>query len=249
MNLLFGYFHSAIMGHWRDVNAELLNAVGVGGSPDGLLLNTVSLEIGVVGSIEHFLLPYQANSVFAVHDLGKLEEYEYITQQMMYHDCCDFFTDPDWKKSMGIENDNVYVYYFCNAGVSHPPNHDHYPEWRNLMTHYNLTHWKDCVAKLDEGYDTVGVEWQTDPVPHWSGNFWWATAEYIASLPSPEEMKTFDAGCGISSATHPRHGAEFWIGQNPDVKHHSFFQSGYSWRDRPRKNWLNANIHNIQPDH
>jgi hypothetical protein len=232
MRYIFGYMHSGLMGHWKDVNFEMLRTM----LNSGLLHNTLTLDLVVTGdSLSNFRMPFSMNSVININHCGGLEQYEYVTQQRMYDDCVNMYGNQKWIGAHEI--DKVYVFYCCNAGVSHPPNHDHYPDWRHLMSHFNFTKWRDCVAALDEGYDTVGIEWQTDPVPHWSGNFWWATAEYIASLPSPEWMKTFNAGGGISHRTHPRHGAEWWVGMNKDCKHHSLFQTGYSWRNRPRKPW------------
>jgi hypothetical protein len=232
------FFHAAVLGHWQIVNTELLSAIR-----DSKLLNElIEVNIGVVGNREEFELPFNAGK-FCVEYLGGLEEFEYATQEYMQNMCTAYFNSTEWRKNVGIPiNTPVCCLYICNAGVSHPPNHDLYPEWRHLMTHYNITNWRECVKYLQEGYDTVGIEWQTNPVPHWSGNFWWANSRYIESLPSVADMRTFDAGSGINHKTHPRHGAEWWIGRDKNVKYKSLFQTGYSWRNRPRKDWLQWGI-------
>jgi hypothetical protein len=230
---IFGFMHSAMMGHWKQVNSELLDGMLASG-----LLDKCILHHGVVGyETTRFWTPFEHHNFFFNH-LGSLKEYEYPTLSWLQQQCTDCYTDEEWRIWLEIpKNEPIYVFYCCNAGVSHPPNHDFYPDWRWLMHYFNHMKWRDCVAALNEGYDTVGIEWQTDPVPHWSGNFWWATAEYLATLPPIDRMKTFDAGKGINHKQHPRHGAEFWIGMNSDVKHKSLFQTGYSWRNRPRKEW------------
>jgi hypothetical protein len=237
MNCIFGYFHSAIMGHWKDVNTEMLNTM----LKSDLMHEMLGLHTMFVGYDEKKKwFPFKHYNLFVSDHGGSLNEYEYPTLEWLQNDCVDKYIDPFWKMEVGIEpTDNIYIFYCCNAGVSHPPNHDLYPEWRRLMNYWSFTRWKDCVTALEEGYDTVGIEWQSDPVPHWSGNFWWATPEYIATLPPVQNMKTFNAGRGITAKTHPRHGAEWFIGMNPNVKYKSLFQTGYSWRDRPRKDWLN----------
>ena len=51
------------------------------------------------------------------------------------------------------------------------------------MEYFNIEKWKDCIHKLhNEGYNTCGVNLQSEPKLHYSGNFWWAKAEYINTL-------------------------------------------------------------------
>ena len=55
--------------------------------------------------------------------------------------------------------------------------------WINLMIHWNIINWRDASEKL-LSHDTYGCELSTNPVPHYSGNFWWANSQYIRTLPS-----------------------------------------------------------------
>lgn len=93
--------------------------------------------------------------------------------------------------------------------------HSFADDWRRLMQHFCIARWHDCVEKLRE-YDCVGVNWTTVPAPHFSGNFWWANAEYIRKLPVPIHTKD-------------RYDYEMWIGSlqpsafsfhNSDVNHY-----------------------------
>lgn len=77
--------------------------------------------------------------------------------------------------------------------------------WRHIMEHFNIDQWKVCVDSLKE-FDTVGCNYNsTWGQPHYSGNFWWATSEFIKKLPNP--MMFFDRMQG-----------EMWISR---VKHKS----------------------------
>jgi len=67
------------------------------------------------------------------------------------------------------------------------------------MTEGVVSHWRECVEFLNE-YDAVGCRWRRDPWRHFSGNFWWATSEYLSSL-------------APISYDH-RDNAESWIGQS-----------------------------------
>jgi hypothetical protein len=55
--------------------------------------------------------------------------------------------------------------------------------WRRFMEHFCIARWRTAVAVLEQ-YDTYGTLWYPHP-PHYSGNFWWATAGYLASLYHP----------------------------------------------------------------
>ena len=87
--------------------------------------------------------------------------------------------------------DDEYVMYFHIKGVTHLTNtaiHD----WRRYLEYWNIDRWQDCVAKLDQGFETVGTNFINEPFlgidrqirnwNHYSGNFWWARSSYIKRL-------------------------------------------------------------------
>ena len=62
--------------------------------------------------------------------------------------------------------------------------------WRECMTRRLVLGWRHCVALLDSGCDSVGCHWLTPEQypalvqsPFWGGNFWWAKASFIDTLP------------------------------------------------------------------
>ena len=79
--------------------------------------------------------------------------------------------------------------------------------WRNIMEHFTIEHWKLCNDYLEQ-YDLVGCNYMKKNylpgVPaHYSGNFWWSTSNYIKKLPDPKLYLT----------TENRFNSEFWIGR------------------------------------
>jgi hypothetical protein len=59
--------------------------------------------------------------------------------------------------------------------------------WRASMTRHAVTGWRGCVALLGT-YDAVGCHWTLpghycDTAPCFAGNFWWARASYLRTLP------------------------------------------------------------------
>lgn len=113
-------------------------------------------------------------------------------------------------------NDGYYLYFHTKGAtrINHPDNWDNnigysyrnVENWRHIMEHFNIDQWRVCVESLDEGYDTVGCNYNSVwGQPHYSGNFWWAKSVFIKKLPQP--MMFFDRMQG-----------EMWISR---VKHKS----------------------------
>jgi len=99
------------------------------------------------------------------------------------------------------------VLYFHTKGAIHngsPP----YEAWRRCMERVVLWKWRDCVTDLtDKGKDSAGAHWLTPAAypfigrtPYWGGNFWWATSDFINTLPPID-------------VTLSRYEAEVWIGR------------------------------------
>jgi hypothetical protein len=112
------------------------------------------------------------------------------------------------------------VLYIHTKGVSrHPDELPRMTDWRRLMEYFNIVRFEDCIASLGT-HDVCGVNWHTAPDRHFSGNFWWATCEYVAGLPRLSELwKAEDRG------PNSRRACEQWLGTNPRVRAKSFHES------------------------
>ena len=77
-------------------------------------------------------------------------------------------------------------------------------------------------------YDVCGVDWRTDPVPHFSGNFWWANSDYLKTLPKINTLNRLDSKIVLTL----RHNAEMYIGMNQNVKPRILWQSNVSQYER-----------------
>ena len=73
------------------------------------------------------------------------------------------------------------ILYFHTKGVTKPDN-GHVYYWRALMEYHLIARWRECVALLDASV-AVGCNYSDGPSPHFSGNFWWCTADYFLELP------------------------------------------------------------------
>jgi hypothetical protein len=104
------------------------------------------------------------------------------------------------------ENPGGHVLYTHTKGASNQWESQFY--WRSVMLDRLLRAWPARVADL-VNYDTSGVWWFTPETmpehvvsPYYAGNFWWARASYLATLPELPRL-TEDA----------RYEAEAWVGR------------------------------------
>jgi hypothetical protein len=102
------------------------------------------------------------------------------------------------------ENPGYKILYIHTKGI-HIEINQCIEDWVSYMIHFNIGHWASCVERLNF-YKTCGVDLRRHPTLHYSGNFWWATSDHIASLPDPvENMKR------QNPVNSPRHNQEFWL--------------------------------------
>ena len=130
------------------------------------------------------------------------------------------YTNRTLKMEVDESLDSSYIFRFHSKGINWVDNID-YPRVRRyaeLLKYYNINCWKQVVEKLDQGYDAAGVNWVEHPWPHFVGNIWWATSDYIKKLelmPAPHTTGFVQKIVGGGWAIHD---AESWIGtKNPNA--------------------------------
>lgn len=166
----------------------------------GLAYEVSSILVGVNGPTEDAMLVKQMlphpNAVVVQNVPESWSAGEVPTLQMM----------AEWIQGYS----SCYVLYFHTKGLSFPPHipvHDHYRDWRLRMENVVLTRWRECVAHLDAGAESVGQWWNVAPNgSYWAGNFFWATSEFIGTLPPINTYGHHSGG---------RYEAEVWIGRGP----------------------------------
>ena len=75
------------------------------------------------------------------------------------------------------------ILYMHTKGISYPkddPRHSNVQDWIKYMLYF-VCNAPLCLDKLD-AYDTAGCNFLEKPHNHYSGNFWWSTANYINTL-------------------------------------------------------------------
>jgi hypothetical protein len=131
------------------------------------------------------------------------------------HDCIDIglFEFPTLEMLRGFASiSNYAVLYLHTKGVSRPmPSVD---DWRACMLHWMVFRWRECVLKLEAGFDAVGTTIIDTPIRHFQGNFWWARTPYLRRLPSPRDIQ-YKPTCHDQTE---RHKCEFWVLSIPGAK-------------------------------
>lgn len=115
------------------------------------------------------------------------------------------------------QNPGAYICYIHTKGIT-KPNRPDAATWRQTLNYWVLYKYKLCLEQLEQGADTTGCRfWEFvlrgKKFPHYSGNFWWAKANYIASLQAPiHYVKTYYPKFNPDQSDPQRFGCEFWIG-------------------------------------
>lgn len=100
-------------------------------------------------------------------------------------------------RELAFERPGEQALYIHTKGVTHSYYQCAIHDWRKFMAYFLIERWRDCVQKLDEGYDTVGCNWvekasednanflwitRAAYLKYYSGNFFWATTDYLGQL-------------------------------------------------------------------
>jgi len=178
----------------------------------GLLAKTSRLLVGVVGEPGEnlSLLDELLGPNVVVRQLGRLLSFEFPTLQWLYEE---------------IQSIDVACWYAHTKGVSTLS--EDKARWRLKMESVVFDQHEKCLEVL-KTHDVCGMEWGSGPVghrPHYSGNFWWANAGYLRTLPAPTSLQFGRPGCfvgppalAVGSGNRGRVEAELWIGDNPTVR-------------------------------
>jgi hypothetical protein len=193
------FIHVCTINHWRDVLDEQIQRIEDAGLYEAC--NTISLGVLGEGDITSFQEKYPKLTI--LFHVPKTDFYERPTL-LHLHELC-------------VSHPNAFVLYLHSKGVSKKPPNKNVADWNNLMEHFLIDRWRDCIQAL-QSYDICGVNWRSRPSPHFSGNFWWARADYIFNLPGSIDKGYYDP--------------EFWIGKmSPKVR--CFHQSKINHYKKP----------------
>lgn len=200
MKKIYGFYHIWLKNHYADIVKEQIDVIVNSGLYDAV----EKIYCGVVGDYNELL---NLNNI--LKEYPKFVVSEYSTNDNLY----EFQTLNILKMKSDAATEDFYAFYIHVKGVSFPESENKIAfyggeAWRHFMNEYTITQWKRNVDMLDRGHDTSGTQIRTarEWPFHYSGNMWWATSNYIRTLPpiGKEDLQN-------------RMNAEFWIGRGHPV--------------------------------
>lgn len=165
------------------------------------------------------------NVEFKLFDESYREWYEYTTCMEIQNDC---------EKS----EEEFYLLYIHHKGNFTTTSANQ--NWRYYMQYFNIERWKECVAKLNEGYDTCGAAWakhdEKDRIKYYPGNFFWAKSSYIKKCQKLVNPKENNFQSQFSTGFSLRFDLELWHGSGQpnayDIDSNSYDRC---WYNSPEK--------------
>ena len=186
----------AAIGNWKNIIQEQLSLLKKVGLTQHLIVSFVGSSIDyswfLVQCIDNEIVPKKLlqNENILIYEYMAIKYIEHISKTL-----------------------DSNILYFHTKGASDPSNQNKI-KWRKLMESYVIEDWKTNIQYLEKYYDAVGVNWVNCGNPHFSGNFWIATTQYIRTLPDFTEY---------ARKMNNRFACEFWIGSNPNIRYKSLF--------------------------
>jgi len=206
-------YHIATIGNWEEIVNESLITL----KESGLLQVAKKMYVTVVG--QHF---QKVLDIFSKLNL--------LESHIIINDCGDEtnfeFPGIENVRRIALDYPHSKILYFHTKGASHIHHQAHMKNWRQYMEHYNITRWEHCIEKLNS-YDICGVDFkkagETAVGPHFSGNFWWANAQYIRKCKF-EKNSRFDCEKFIGTGK-----PNFYCFDYPNV---DWYATYHDWRNK-----------------
>ncbi len=170
---LFVVYHICMISNWKQIVEEQCKVL----VSSGLAQACQNIYVTLVGTPEWEIPKAIADKVQIKYRSTDTKVYEREAIRVMQ------------KEFVGNTTD--YVLYLHSQGVSKGGS-ETVADWRRYMEYFLIEKYPKCLAKLEQGYDTCGVNWTTAPRNHYSGNFWWVTCQYLQKLidvaPTPDYL-------------------------------------------------------------
>lgn len=220
---VYGFYHICALHNFKDVVAEQLSVL----YESGLYDRSIAIYISLTGppdldmeAIEH------AKTMLAEFDKQRKFKIVYLSTDI------SVFERPILHFMHGVSHrfsqEPALFYYLHTKGVSQQHQktaNQNIAQWRQMMQFFVIEQWPKCMEALSTN-SIAGVNWRTWPMPHFSGNFWWARSDYVASLPSRIGTEYYEPEAWIGSGkprVHVCHQTEFdhYFTPYPRIKYSS----------------------------
>ena len=168
------FYHAWLVNDWKKLIVEQVGNL----VKSGLFDIAERLHIGFVGDSSLLKDLWKTLNLMSLEmskitvENSAVNSFEYITLNALKNYC---------------DKNDCYVFYFHTKGISKAEGSIERlekDEWRKCLEYFNIECWKDCIKKLEEGYDTCGIDYRRRRSLY-MGNFWWAKSDFIKRVPPP----------------------------------------------------------------
>lgn len=207
------YIHICCVNNWADVLDTLLFKI----RDSGLYKQVDKIRCCILGYPEGHSVLLDDPKIEILQTNPNIHLFEPFTINRLYTDACN-------------ADEPFRVLYLHTKGIRHDGMNPNVVDWVNYLCYFNIYHYKECIHLLDTGFSTVGVNLQTNPILHYSGNFWWSTSTHITNV----------GPCIFTIYQSP----EYWITEKNLGDHACLAQSNVNHYDDPYppNNYVNKQI-------
>tara|TARA_Y100000389_G_C17469750_1_gene529222 strand:+ start:1844 stop:4246 length:2403 start_codon:yes stop_codon:yes gene_type:complete len=178
------FWHIYIDFEYPDVAIQIVQRQWNKIKESGLIERCLNLYIGYVGCVD-----------FPIPEIIEHPRVEIIRRERYGFESV---TTNELKRICDNKSEDIAILYFHNRGSTRRSSHPT-QDWTIMLEEFTITRWMEAMELL-KNYSTVGCELCPQPdrhvkdkvVYHYSGNFWWARADYIKTLPYPKSRERFD---------------------------------------------------------
>jgi hypothetical protein len=222
------FYHLIDLSGWQDITTEQLSKLESSGLLDQCELH---MNMNYLESSFDLLRNQLSNrkNIFWHFKQNIKEDYEHPTAILM-------------KEYADLSEDNFYALYMHQKGITYvgTPKETNVKHWRWLLDYWCIERWQDCVEKLNQGFDTVGANFNPRHKglgPHYSGTQSWVTSDFLKKCKSLVLPNTIDFKPQIAKKMpgHTwRYDVEAWFGHS-NARAYSLYNSGL--QDHYHQEW------------
>jgi hypothetical protein len=228
--ILHKYFKNIISHPPRDYNICFIHSCNNGTNQD-ILISMLDNAIDKMAYILHYIV---------VINIGQPITFDECHPKVLlinYSDNLDLFEKPTINLMHALStyiSPSSKILYLHTKGISYEPGsviYNNVRDWCSLMTYFLVDKHKVCMDLLDL-YPVVGVNCLPRPHLHYSGNFWWSSANHIRNIgPITSDI---------------RHDCEWWI-LSGEPRHYELYNSGVDHyvTPFPNTNYVNHDLSDL----
>lgn len=158
------FIHVCAISNYRSVFMKLLDII----KSSNLYSSIDKIYIAVLGTFSEADDLYRDEKIQVVYTNENTALYERpVLNYMREH-------------ALSHGEDHEYL-YLHTKGLKFDGGNEAVNDWIDLMLYFLVTEHDTCLHLL-ETYDACGVNFQYEPLPHFSGNFWWTKSSHVKKL-------------------------------------------------------------------